>query len=324
MNSQQRKERIALLSVISNSVLVIIKLIIGLIIGSVSILSEAIHSVVDLVAASIALFSVKTSSTPADRQHPYGHGKIENISGTIEALLIFIAAGWIIYEAVKKIIHPEPLAGLGWGLGVMLISTIVNILVSGMLFKIDRETDSIALRADAWHHRTDVYTSAGVMGSLAVMWIAHNMYSPLNLNWLDPAAAIGVAILIIRAAYDLTRQSAKDLLDETLPVEEEEWIRQQILQHVPKVHGFHHLKTRKSGHFRFVEFHLKVNPMMTVWDSHRITEELSEIIKSQYPDASVTIHVEPCDGNCMGNCLKGCLLPEKERLNIKKKVLRPL
>lgn len=322
MNSQYRKESVALLSVVSNSILVILKLIIGLAIGSVSILSEVIHSAVDLAAAFIALFSVKTSSIPADKQHPYGHGKIENISGTIEALLIFIAASWIIYEAVKRLIHPEPLTDLGWGVGVMMISAIANTAVSRMLSKIGRETDSIALQADALHLRTDVYTSAGVMGSLTVIWIAHNMSSSLNLNWLDPAAAIGVAILIIKAAYNLTRQSAKDLLDETLPVEEEEWIRQQILQHVPEVHGFHHLKTRKSGPFRFVEFHLKVNPIMTVWDSHRITEELSENIKNQYPDANVTIHVEPCDGNCVGDCLEGCLLPEKERLNIKKKVSR--
>src|SRR5512135_2855406 len=118
-NAQLRKSRVALLSVVSNATLVAAKLAIGLLIGSVSVVSEAIHSGVDLVAAVIAWFAVKTSGKPADRQHPYGHGKIENISGTVEALLIFLAAGWIIYEAVDKLLTPGPLEDTGWGIAVM-------------------------------------------------------------------------------------------------------------------------------------------------------------------------------------------------------------
>jgi cation diffusion facilitator family transporter len=135
MNSQRRKESVALLSVISNTTLVIMKVVVGLMIGSVSVISEAVHSGVDLVASVIALFSVKTSGIPADAKHPFGHGKIENVSGTAEALLIFVAAGWIIFEAVKKVMHPEPIDLAGWGVGVMLISAVVNIVVSKMLFK---------------------------------------------------------------------------------------------------------------------------------------------------------------------------------------------
>jgi cation diffusion facilitator family transporter len=314
MNNQQRKERVALLSVTSNSILVVTKLVIGLMIGSVSILSEAIHSGVDWLAAVIALFSVKTSSLPADRRHPFGHGKIENISGTVEALLIFIAAGWIIFEAVRKILHPEPIADVGWGVGIMLVSAVANIVVSEMLFKVGRETDSVALQADAWHLRTDVYTSAGVMASLAAIWLGVRFMPGLDLHWLDPAAAIGVALLIIKAAYDLTIQSARDLLDVNLPQDEEDWIRQRILERKPLIHGFHQLRTRKSGHFRFVEFHLQVDPQMTVLDSHNITEELSNLIEKQFPHTSVTIHVEPCEGNCVDHCLAGCLLtPDKRR-----------
>lgn len=316
MNVQRRKERVALLSVVSNSALVTMKLVVGLLIGSVSIISEAIHSGVDLLAAIIALFSVKNSSTPADSKHPFGHGKIENISGTVEALLIFVAAGWIIYEAAKKITNPEPIEALGWGVGVMLISVAVNIVVSEMLFKVGRETDSIALQADAWHLRTDVYTSAGVMASLALIWLAHGVFPDMDFDWMDPAAAIGVALLIIKAAYDLTMQSAKDLLDVTLPAEEEEWIRLRILAQRPVIHGFHQLRTRKSGHFRFVEFHLKVDPQMTVLSSHDITEEISNSIETRFPGTSVTIHVEPCDGDCTGNCLDGCLLSEEQRHEI--------
>jgi len=315
MDAQARKIGVASLSVFSNTTLMVMKIIVGVQIGSVSILSEAIHSGVDLIAAIIALFSVKTSSIPPDKRHPFGHGKIENISGTIEALLIFVAAGWIIFEAVKRLRHPEPIETLGWGVTVMLISAVANYFVSQRLFKVGKETDSIALAADAWHLRTDIYTSAGVMISLALIWLGQMLYPGIDLDWLDPAAAIAVALLIIKAAYDLTMQSGKDLLDVTLPPEEESWIRQRILQHQPVIHGFHQLRTRKSGHYRFVEFHLKVDPEMSVQSSHDITEDLSLSIEKQFPGTSVMIHIEPCDGDCDDKCLQGCLLPEQERRN---------
>ena len=313
MDTQRRKVRIAILSVVSNATLVVMKLITGLLIGSVSIISEAIHSGVDLLAAIIALFSVKTSSIPADGKHPFGHGKIENISGTIEALLIFVAAILIIIEAAKKLMHPEPMEALGWGVGVMLISAIVNIVVSKMLFKVGRETDSIALQADAWHLRTDVYTSFGVMVSLSLIWMAQGIFPGKNFFWLDPVAAIGVALLIIKAAYDLTAQSAKDLLDVHLPDAEIAWIRQCILNQNSVVRGFHDLRTRKAGHFRFVEFHLKVDPHMSVMDSHDITKVLKTKIKAQFPGTTVTIHIEPCDSDCVDKCIEGCLLPEQKK-----------
>ncbi len=318
--TQQQKEKVALLSVVSNSLLVILKLAVGFLIGAVSIISEAIHSAVDLVAALIAMFSVKTSSVPADKRHPFGHGKIENISGTVEALLIFLAAGWIIFEAAKKIRHPEPIAYVSWGVGVMLVSAVFNIVVSNMLFKVARETDSVALEADAWHLRTDVYTSAGVMVSLALIWAGGWIFPGADLTWLDSAAAIGVALLIIKAAYDLTLRSAKDLMDVQLPSQEVNWIRELIRAHRPVIHGFHQLRTRKAGNFRFVEFHLKVDPGMTVEDSHRVTEELSGKIESHFPRSSVTIHIEPCDGDCVGNCLEGCLLTEETRRTMVRKI----
>ncbi|MEN6375455.1 MAG: cation diffusion facilitator family transporter [Smithella sp.] len=179
----------ALLSVISNSALVTMKFVVGLVIGSVSIISEAIHSGVDLLASIIALFSVKTSSKPADKNHSFGHGKIENISGTVESLLIFAAAGWIIYEAFQKISKPAPIDNLGWGIGVMLTSSVVNIIVLQRLFKIGRETNSIALQADAWHLRTDVYTSAGVMIGLVLMWCGQ-LFFPACAH-----AKLGISVL---------------------------------------------------------------------------------------------------------------------------------
>ena len=162
-----KKTSVALLSVLSNSVLVIFKLIIGTIIGSVSVISEAIHSGMDLAAALLAFFAVRLAGKHADEDHPFGHEKVENISAAVEALLIFIAAGWIIYEGVKKLINPEPIETIGWGVGVMLFSAIANLIVSQRLFKVGKNTDSAALMADGWHLRTDVYTSAGVMTGLA-------------------------------------------------------------------------------------------------------------------------------------------------------------
>lgn len=313
MDLQKRKINVARISVLSNTVLVVIKISIGLMIGSVSIMSEAIHSGIDLLASLIAAFSVSKSSIPADTKHPFGHGKLENISGFIEALLIFLAAIWIIYEAVNKLLTPEPIKYISWGVGVMLLSAVVNMMVSRLLFKVAKETDSIALEADAWHLRTDVYTSVGVMASLALMWVGHLIIPDSNLYWLDPVAAIGVALLILRTAYKLTLQSGRDLMDMTLPEEEEKAIRTLIMAQRPLMHGFHQLRTRKAGNFRFVDFHIKVDPDMSVEESHKITDELSKSIEQLFPNTSVTVHTEPCDGNCIGNCLKGCLLTEKER-----------
>ena len=313
----KRKSNVALLSVISNTSLVILKLVVGTMIGSVSVISEAIHSGVDLLAAIIALFAVRKSGKPADEDHPFGHGKVENISGTVEALLIFLAAGWIIFEAVKKLTNPEPLDDAWLGIVVMLISVMANIIVSKNLFKVGKETDSIALMADAWHLRTDVYTSLGVLGGLAVIFAGGLVLPGVDLRWVDPVAAIGVALLIIRAAYHLTVESARDLVDVGLPFEEVDDMRRHIRAFAPTIRGFHRLRTRKAGSSRFVEFHIRVDASMSVDESHRIADMITCSIKQHYPGTTVTIHIEPC--NCAmakeGSC--GCLLSEQEKKELK-------
>ncbi len=218
----RQKASVAKLSIISNASLVILKLIVGVMIGSVSVISEAIHSGVDLLAATIAFFAVRIAGKPADEGHPFGHYKVENISGTVEALLIFLAAGWIIFEAAKKLMSPQPMEEAGLGVAVMFVSSVANFFVSQRLFSVGRETDSMALKADAWHLRTDVYTSIGVMAGLAVIWIGEMLLPGTDLHWIDPLVAIGVAMLIIKAAYRLTLESARDLMDESLPDDEEE------------------------------------------------------------------------------------------------------
>jgi cation diffusion facilitator family transporter len=322
MNAQSRKERVALFSVVSNTTLILMKIIVGVRIGSVSVISEAIHSGIDLIAAVIALFSVKTSSLPADGKHPFGHGKIENISGTVEALLIFAAAAWIVWEAIGKLLEPQAVETVGWGVIVMTISAAVNTIVARMLFKVGREADSIALIADGWHLRTDVYTSVGVAASLAVIWGAELLFPGFHFHWLDPVAAIGVATLILKAAWDLTRQSAGGLMDETLPPEEEEEIRRLIRSQLPLVHGYHQLRTRKAGHFRFIEVHIQVDGTMSVETAHRLNQDLVRLIRDRFRHTTVTVHTEPCNGICAEKCLAGCLLSEEERTRIRQTVAR--
>jgi len=316
VDAPQRKSRAALISVISNTGLVLLKLVTGLFMGSVAVLSEAAHSAVDLIAAVIAFFSVKASGKPADAGHPFGHGKIENISGTVEALLIFLAAGWIIFEAIEKLRSPKPLEVLGWGIAVMMVSALVNLAVSRMLFRVGRETDSPALEADAWHLRTDVYTSAGVTAGLALIALGNLVLPGRDFHWLDPVAGIVVALFIIKAAYDLTVRSAKDLMDVPLPAREEKRVREIIAGGRPVIRGYHYLRTRKAGSDRFIEFHIQVDSRMTVEESHELARKLTGAIKEQFPHTTVTIHIEPCNGECSDKCLKGCFLTEQERLVI--------
>jgi len=168
-----KKVKTAKLSIYSNSLLIVLNLVVGLISGSVSIISEAVHTIIDLLAAVMAYFSVKISDKSADQKHPFGHGKYENISGVIEALLIFVASCWIIHNAITRLIRGEQLIGnfgLTLGFIVMMVSALVNLIVSRRLYKVAIETDSIALKADALHLSTHVYTSAGVGISLAVIY----------------------------------------------------------------------------------------------------------------------------------------------------------
>lgn len=291
------KSRVAALSVASNTSLVIFKVIVGLSIGSISVISEAIHSGVDLLAAIIALYAVTHSDRPADKRHPFGHGKIENISGVVEALLIFLAAGWIIFEAIKKLMHPEPMDTATWGIVVMGVSCVVNVVVSKMLFKVGKATDSIALQADAWHLRTDVWTSFGVMSGLSIILVGKLISPSTHLDWVDPAAAMAVALLIVKAAWHLTEQSFHDLMDVSLPENEVEKVRRILDNARPRIDGYHALRTRKAGAARFVEVHMIVDPRMTVDESHALTDRIADSVNEQIGKTRVTVHIEPNDGS---------------------------
>lgn len=316
LSAEHAKTAVALLSVVSNTTLVAAKLVVGLLIGSVSVLSEAVHSGVDLVASIVALAAVRYSGKPADEDHPFGHGKAENLAGAFEAILIVGAGIWIIIEAARKLAHPEPVEALGWGVAVMAVSTVANTLVSTALFRVGKRTESPALLADGWHLRTDVYTSLGVLLGLGAIELGRRVAPQWNLAIVDPLVAIAVALLILRAGWKLTHDSSRDLVDGKLSREEEGAIRESILAFRPTVRGFHRLRTRKAGAHRFVDFHLTVRADMPVAQAHQLTDDLSDEIERRLGRISITIHVEPCGDGCPDSCRPGCLLGEEERARL--------
>jgi cation diffusion facilitator family transporter len=307
------KMKAAGVSVASNTTLVLSKFIIGSITGSVSIISEAVHSCLDLIAAIIAFFSVREVRKPADHEHPFGHGKVENVSGTIEALLILFASVFIIHEAIGKILQGGEVEQLGLGVIVMGVSTLVNTGVSIYLFKIARMTGSLALEADAEHLRTDVYTSLGVMMALILIHIT-------KITLIDPIMAIIVALYIAFVAVNLTRKAYRDLVDSRLSEEEEAAIHESV-EKMPGVIGYHKIRTRRSGKDRFIDFHILVPDSMDVKDSHDLTQYIEKAIIEKLSHASITIHVEPCSGGCDG-CSETCTAEQKNARQ-KKNILLP-
>jgi cation diffusion facilitator family transporter len=279
-----QKVKVARLSIASNTLLIIMKLVVGILSGSVSIISEAIHSSMDLVAAVIAYFSVKVSDTPPDSRHQYGHGKFENVSGVIEAALIFVAAAWIIIEAVKKLLgKPFELEIIWIGAVVMFLSAVINTFVSRRLYKIARETKSIALEADALHLKTDVYTSLGVAIGLGLILVT-------GIKWLDPVIALLVACLIIYESFVLLKKAFFPLLDSSWTDDDIELLRKKLDQ--MKV-NYHDLRTRTAGNYRFIDLHIVIPKNESVANAHNYCDMIEEELSKSFENLSVTTHVEP-------------------------------
>jgi cation diffusion facilitator family transporter len=283
----QRKVAAARVSIISNTLLTALKLVAGFATGSVSVLSEAAHSANDLVASAIAFVSVRVSDRPADPRHPYGHGKVESMSGLIQAVLIFGAAAYIVYEAVSRLRQPPEPLRVGFGLVVMVLSSVTNVLVARYLFRVSEATDSLALRADAEHLRTDVVTSVGVIVGLALVAVT-------GRSELDPIAALLVALVIVRAAYRLVRAALEPLMDARLP-EGDLALVKSVLDAEPSVMAYHKLRTRKSGSSRHVDAHVLVDDHLTLVEAHALTERLEDRIRELLPRAEVMLHTEPHD-----------------------------
>lgn len=285
------KVKVAALSIVSNTVLTLGKLAVGLSINSVSVLSEAFHSGLDLAAALIAFAAVRSSARPADDRHHYGHGKVENLSSIIEALLIVAAGVIIIANALPKLKGGGEIHSLGLGAAIMAVSAVVNILVSRKLLKVARKTDSPALAADGWHLLTDVYTSIGVFVGLGAIYLT-------GYTILDPIIALAVTLLIFKAAYDLIRDSMHSILDFGLPEREEALILSVLKEYSSEYVEYHNLRTRKSGSDRYLDLHLVVPKDSPVEKVHALCDRIEEDIRKRLSGVHVLIHTEPCGGSC--------------------------
>ncbi len=285
----RRRTRAAAISIGSNSFLIVLKLVAGAVTGSVAILTEAIHSGVDLIASLIAFFSVRQAEEPADAEHRYGHEKFENVAAAAEGVLILVGAGVIIYASAHSLVNGQELESLGFGIGVVAFASAVNLGVSAWLFRQARDTESAALEADAAHLRTDAYTSLGVLVGLALVhWT--------GAEWLDPAVALVIAGAIVVTGLKLVARSWRILVDEALPPEELAAIRDAIADYPgAEIVGYHQIRTRRAGARRYVDLHVQFRAGTTLEDAHGIAHALQDRIAERLNGADVLIHLEPED-----------------------------
>ena len=284
-----RKARAARFSIFSNTALIILKVAAGLITGSVAIITEAVHSAVDLVASVVAYFSVRKAEEPADRSHPYGHEKVENLAAALEGVLIVLGAAIIIYEAIGKLSEGAEVEKIGIGIGVIGFSAAVNFTISSYLYRQAKLTDSPALEGDAAHLRTDAITSLGVLVALALVAIT-------GVDELDAVAALIVAVAIVFAGVRLVSRSSRVLVDEALPEEELARIGGAIDGYgASEVIGYHKLRARRAGSRRYIDLHVQFARGTTLERAHQLSHELQREIRSRVGGADVLIHLEPED-----------------------------
>lgn len=278
------KSRVAILSVIAAVFLTSIKLVVGLLTGSLGILSEALHSGLDLLAAVITLYAVKVADKPADKNHSFGHGKFENFSALIETLLLLITCVWIVYEAVHRLLSGYSGIDVNiWSYLVIGIAIIIDFGRSRALNKVAKKHNSQALEADALHFSSDIWSSAVVLVGLGFVQI--------GWYWADAIAAIAVALLVFFVSYRLGKRAIDVLLDRTPPGIEEKIVG--ILKPMESVKSFHDLKIRASGAEIFIQLNIHVDPQMTIAEAHEISEEIKRKITSEIKRCRVHVHEEP-------------------------------
>lgn len=286
MKIEAEKKFAAALSITSNTVIIAFKLVAGIISGSISIISEAIHSISDFLASVLTFFAVTSSAEPADAEHPFGHGKYEDMSGFIEGGLIIFAGLYIIYEAGQKLLfgyHTNSDPSLG--IYVMVAAAAANFCVSRYLFYVAKKSDSISLYADAKHLSTDIYSSLGVLIGLILIKIT-------GITALDPIIAIVVALIILKSGFSISRETLNNLLDGSISTEDLEKI-EQILYKNPVIKGCKTLRGRKAGKYKEIEITLLFNPDMKLACCHNICDQIESEIEAELGNVSVIIHAEP-------------------------------
>jgi cation diffusion facilitator family transporter len=283
------KSRAAALSIASNSALILLKVAAGAITGSVAILSEAMHSSIDLIASIVAFISVRKADEPADADHRYGHEKIENLSAAIEGMLILVGSGVIAYEAIRHLVVGAKVESLGIGIAVVGVSAVANLVVGTIVARRARATESAALEGDAAHLRTDALTSLGVLVGLTLVQVT-------GATWIDPIVALTVAAAIVVSGVRILTRSSRVLVDEALPGEEQRAISEAVRAFGPRgVAGYHQLRTRRAGARRYIDLHVQFRAGTTLEEAHAIAHELQDAIRARLGGADVLIHLEPED-----------------------------
>ena len=281
------KSGAAALSIASNALLIAIKLAAGAITGSIAILTEAVHSLIDLVASVVAFVSVRKADEPADADHPYGHEKVESLAATIEGLLILLGAAIIIYEATHRLVVGAHVETLGVGIAVMSFSVIANLVVSSVLSRQAKAYDSPALEGDAAHLRADALTSAGVVVGLVLVKVTGN-------SAFDSITALAVAAAIVVAGVRIIRRSSGVLVDEALPDAEMDRIEVAIASaRTPEVAGYHKLRARRAGARRYIDLHVQYRSGTSLERAHELAHAMRDSIEADITRAEVLIHVEP-------------------------------
>ncbi len=286
MGINKQKKFAAGISIFSNATIIILKLFAGFLSGSISIISEAVHSLSDMLASILAFFSIKRASEPADKEHPFGHARYEDMSGFIEGILIVLAALFIIYEAGKKLLFKhyveiEPVLGIY----AMIFAVVANFMVSSYLFKIAQKSDSIALRADAEHLRADVYSSFGILLGLMLIKVT-------GIQILDPIIALLVAALILRTGFLITKNTLNNLLDGSLP-EKEVALIEKVVMDFKNVLKYKNIKSRQVGAHKIIEMTLLFPSEMSISACHTICDEVEEKLENTLGNTVVVIHTEP-------------------------------
>ena len=275
------------LSIASNAFLIAIKLAAGAVTGSIAIITEAVHSLIDLVASVIAYFSVRKADEPADAEHPYGHEKVENLAAAIEGMLILAGAGVIVYEATHQLVVGAEVDRLGVGIAVMAFSVLANLGVSSVLSRQAKAHESQALEGDAAHLRTDAMTSAGVLFGLALVQVTGDAA-------FDPITALVVAVAIVWAGFRILRRSSAVLVDEVLPAAEMDRIEAAIATaRTPEVAGYHKLRARRAGSRRHIDLHVQYRSGTSLERAHQLAHQMRDSIEAEIPNSEVLIHAEP-------------------------------
>jgi cation diffusion facilitator family transporter len=283
------KQRTAILSVASNTALILLKVVAGTLTGSVAILTEAVHSSIDLIASLVALFSVRIADEPADDRHRYGHEKVENLAAAFEAILILVGSAAIAFEAVRRLITGGRTHTLTLGITVIAFSAVANLIVSAVIARGGRLTNSPALEGDAAHLRTDAVSSLAVLVALVLVKVT-------GAQWIDPVAALLVAATIVVTGIRLLVRSGEVLVDQALPEQETRAIARVIEDFGDAaVIGFHELRTRRGGSQRYVDVHIQFRSGTSLEQAHRTAHQLQDQIAEKLGGADVLIHLEPED-----------------------------